>query len=65
MWEAIMGGIKFVGELMGFINKRESELNTPDMKANKEAGNDLRNHEKNVEAVLNGDLDAIRKHPLE
>ncbi len=65
MWEAITGSIKFLGELFGFINTREQELNTPKMQANKEAEVDLRNHEKNVKDTLDGNLDALRKHPLE
>lgn len=49
----------------GFSKQKDAQLNTDLMKANKEAGIDLKVHEQDVKEIASGDLNAIRNHPID
>lgn len=50
---------------LGFSKQKDAEMNTDLMRANKTAEIDLKQHDENVKEVLDGDLDALRKHRVD
>lgn len=54
-----------IAEVMGFANKRTDLKNAPDVKAAKVAQDQLKQHEGNVKAVAEKNLDEVRRRASE
>lgn len=54
-----------IGEVFGFINRRTDLKNAPDVKAAKVAQDQLQQHEGNVKAVAEKNLDEVRRRAAE